>query len=70
MSNARLNRVLRNGRLISNLKDLFFADGGWTTDPSQATVFFSLSEAMRVRRKFALNDILLVCYQPDFGWMN
>ena len=47
-------------RLIRNAAGLYFNDGRWTLHRSEATVFPTLGEALRARRKFGLEEIEFV----------
>ena len=53
-------------RLIRSRTGLFFKDGGWTAHAHEATVFATISEALRTRQKFGLEDVQLVGPSAQF----
>ena len=53
-------------RLIRSSGGLYFKDGEWTVQAHEATVYATLTEALRVREAFGLEDIELVTLTAPF----
>ena len=58
MSQAR--RLPPTERIIQNQAGLFFKDGFWTASAQDATVFATVTEALRARQIFGLENVHLV----------
>jgi len=60
-------KVLRQAkshvRIIRNSAGLYFKDGTWVLDKSDATVFRTLQDALRARHKFRMENIIMT--PPD-----
>ena len=58
-------------RRICNCAGLFFRNGEWTPYADEATVYSTISDALKARNKFGLQHIQLVARPAQFDfWLS